>query len=64
MRQRSEELKAGPERAAHRALLFALGLEREDLDRPFVAVVNSWNEIVPGCAHLRPLAEAARKSVV
>lgn len=62
-RRRSLELTQGIERTAHRALLHALGLKRADFDRPFIAIVSSWNEIVPGCIHLRPLAEAAKQAV-
>ena len=61
--RRSTELVGGPQRTAHRALLFSLGLERKDLNKPFIAIANSWNEIVPGCAHLRGLAEVAKQGV-
>ncbi len=51
------------ERAGHRALLHALGVTREELRKPFVAVVNSFSEIVPGHVHLRRLAEAVKAGV-
>jgi dihydroxy-acid dehydratase len=60
---RSDEVKKGLERAAHRALLKSLKLSDEEITRPWVAIVNSWNEIVPGHKHLRRLAEAAKKGV-
>lgn len=60
---RSYELIRGPERTGHRALLFADGLTRPDLDKPFIAVVNSWNEIVPGCLHLPALSHAVHEGV-
>ena len=60
---RSEEIKEGLERAGHRALLHALGVIREELGKPFVAVVNSYSEIVPGHLHLRELAEAVKRGV-
>jgi dihydroxy-acid dehydratase len=60
---RSSELKEGIERAGHRALLHALGVKREELKRPFIAVVNSYSEIVPGHLHLRRLADAAKSGV-
>jgi dihydroxy-acid dehydratase len=60
---RSRELTTGPERTGHRALLFADGLSRADLDRPLIAVVNSWNEIVPGCLHLPALSRAVHEGV-
>jgi len=63
MRLRSSSIKDGVERTAHRALLRSLGLSNRDMKRPFIAVVNSWNEIVPGHIHLRKLAEAAKKGV-
>ncbi len=61
--RRSDIMKKGLERAAHRALLKSLGLSDEEIARPWVAVVNSWNEIVPGHIHLRRLAEAVKVGV-
>lgn len=61
--RRSHEVVDGPHRTAHRALLFALGLERDDFEKPFIAVANSWNEIVPGCVHLRGVADAVKQGV-
>jgi len=60
---RSQEVKVGLERAPHRALLRSLGLKDEDLNRPFVAVVNSYSEIVPGHRHLSILAERVKDGV-
>ncbi len=60
---RSEEVKRGVERAPHRALLKALGLTDEDIDKPFIAVVNSYSEIVPGHIHLRRLADLVKVGV-
>ena len=60
---RSREIVEGCERAAHRSLLYALGLTKTDLLKPFVAVVNSWTEIVPGHSHLKILAEAVKSGV-
>ncbi|RMF89278.1 MAG: dihydroxy-acid dehydratase [Methanobacteriota archaeon] len=48
---------------AARALLYGIGLDDEEIDRPIVAVVNSFNEIVPGHIHLNELAEAAKNGV-
>ena len=56
LKPRSAEITDGADRVAHRALLFADGLTRADLSKPLVAIVNSWNEIVPGCIHLPRLA--------
>jgi dihydroxy-acid dehydratase len=60
---RSTEVKTGLARAAHRALLKSLQLTDEQIRRPWVAVVNSWNEIVPGHIHLQHIAEAVKRGV-
>lgn len=60
---RSDSIKKGLERAPHRALLHACGLKSEDFEKPFVAIINSYNEIVPGHIHLRRLAEEIKKGV-
>ncbi len=60
---KSDAIKKGAERAPHRSLLYALGCRREDLDKPFIGIVNSFSEIVPGHAHLRELAEAVKMGV-
>ena len=63
MSLRSETIKEFPLRAPQRSLLKALGLDNRDLEKPFIAVVNSYSEIVPGHAHLRTLAEAVKQGV-
>ena len=60
---RSDTVKRGIERAPHRALLRALGCGDEDIERPFIGVVSSYNEIVPGHTHLRAVAEAVKAGV-
>jgi len=60
---RSDIIKKGIERAPHRALLRAVGLGDDDFDKPFIAVVNSYSEIVPGHKHLREIAEAVKQGV-
>ncbi len=60
---RSDEVKQGVERAAHRALLKALGLTDEDIAKPFIGIANSYTDIVPGHIHLRQLGEAAREGI-
>ena len=60
---RSDTVKQGVERAGHRALLRAVGCSDEDLKRPFVGVVNSFSEIVPGHIHLRGIADAVKSGV-
>ena len=56
-------MTSGPEKAPHRSLLYALGLTREEMDRPLIGVVNAFNEIVPGHIHLRMLSEAVKAGV-
>ncbi len=60
---RSDAIKKSPERAPHRSLLYALGLTEADLHRPFIAVVNAFNEIVPGHTHLRTLTDAVKAGI-
>lgn len=61
---RSDEIKLGVERAAHRSLLKALGLTDQDIAKPFIGIANSFTDIVPGHMHLRQLAEAAREGII
>jgi dihydroxy-acid dehydratase len=63
-RLRSKQLTDGIERAAHRALLYCAGFKTDDFDKPMVAIVNSWNEIVPGHIHLRQLSEYVKQGVI
>ncbi len=60
---RSDAIKRGPERAPHRSLLWALGQTEEEMERPFVGVISSYSEIVPGHMHLRSLTEAVKNGV-
>jgi len=60
---RSDAVKKGVERAPHRALLYALGCTRSELDKPFIGIINSYSEIVPGHIHLREIAEAVKAGV-
>lgn len=61
---RSHEMTEGIDRAGSRALFFSLGLKREDLSKPLVAVVNCWNEIVPGCVPQKAVAEAVKQGII
>jgi dihydroxy-acid dehydratase len=54
---KSDDITAGMDKSANRALLYPLGLTRGDFGKPFIAVVSSFNEILPGCMPLRALAE-------
>ena len=60
----SNQIVSGTTRGGHRALLHSLGIRTEDLQKPFVAIVNSWNEIVPGCAPLKEIAEFVKRGVL
>jgi len=61
---RSCDMTEGIERTAHRALFFSLGLKRDDFSKPMIAVANCWNEIVPGCVHLRQVADEVKKGII
>jgi len=60
---RSDAVKKGLERAPHRALLKACGITGKDLEKPFIAVANSWTEIVPGHLHLQRVASAVKQGI-
>ncbi|MFC1914451.1 dihydroxy-acid dehydratase, partial [Chloroflexota bacterium] len=60
---KSDAAKKGIERAPHRSLLHAVGCTRTDIDKPFIGVINSFSEIVPGHIHLRSIAEAVKAGV-
>ena len=60
---RSDHVKLGVERAPNRSLFYALGLTREELERPLIGVVSSYNEIVPGHMNLDKIAEAVKAGV-
>ena len=59
----SDRIKRGKNRAPHRSLLYALGLSDAELERPFIAVVNSFNEIVPGHIHLNEIAAKVKDGI-
>ncbi|MHB8126682.1 MAG: dihydroxy-acid dehydratase [Desulfitobacteriaceae bacterium] len=60
---RSDIVKKGSTRAAHRALFYAMGYSPEDLQKPMIGIVNSFNEIIPGHIHLRDISEAVKLGV-
>ena len=62
-KMKSDATKKGPERAPHRSLLHAVGVSRQDMDKPFIGIINSFSEIVPGHIHLREIAEAVKQGV-
>ncbi len=57
------DIKHGPQNAAHRSLYHALGITKEELERPMVGIVSSYNEIVPGHMNLDKITEAVRVGV-
>jgi dihydroxy-acid dehydratase len=60
---KSDVVKKGIERAPHRSLLYALGCTREEIDKPFIGIVNSFTDVVPGHIHLRGIADAVKEGV-
>lgn len=60
---RSDLVKKGATRSAHRALFNAMGYGSDDLKKPLVGIVNAFNEIIPGHIHLRTIADAAKLGV-
>ncbi|MEG0798157.1 MAG: dihydroxy-acid dehydratase [Acidaminococcaceae bacterium] len=61
---RSEEVKSGSTRAAHRSLFYAMGYTEEELQRPLIGVVNAQNEIIPGHMHLDQIAKAVKYGIL
>lgn len=60
---RSGALSNGPKKAANRTIMNALGLTAEEYEKPFIGIVNSWNEMHPGHKHLRELALEVKYAV-
>jgi len=60
---RSDQVKKSLEKAPHRSLLKALGLTDEEIARPFVGIVNSANELIPGHMHLNQIVSAVKAGV-
>jgi dihydroxy-acid dehydratase len=61
---RSDATKVGFQRAPHRALLKALGLSDKEINKPFIGVVNSFTDVVPGHIHLNQVAQAVKMGIV
>lgn len=59
----SEQVTKGVARAPHRSLFYAMGYTPDDLKKPIIGIVNSFNKIIPGHIHLRDLAQAAKLGV-
>jgi len=60
----SDKLKKGPAKAPQRALLKSMGYTDEQIKKPLVGIVNSFNEIVPGHIHLQSIARAVKDGVL
>jgi dihydroxy-acid dehydratase len=60
---RSDQIKKGVERAPHRALLRATGVRDEDMTKPFIAVVNSYVDIIPGHTHLQSFGKRVKDAI-
>ena len=60
---RSDAVKTGTQQAPHRSLFNALGMTKEEMDRPLVGIVSSYNEIVPGHMNLDKIAQAVKLGV-
>ena len=60
---RSDLIKKGPGRASHRSLLRALGIDELEMKRPFIAVVNSKSDYIPGHMHLDKIAEQVKAGI-
>jgi len=59
----SSLIKEGVTKAPHRTLLRALGITDSEMKRPFIGIVNSYNDFIPGHQHLREISEAAKAGV-
>ncbi len=60
---KSDNAKKGIDRAPNRSLMYAVGLTKEEISRPLIGVVSSYNEIVPGHAHLDKIADAVKAGI-
>ncbi|MCH2506755.1 MAG: dihydroxy-acid dehydratase, partial [Dehalococcoidia bacterium] len=59
----SKEITEGPDRAPARAMLRAMGLTSDDMDKPFIAIANLASDVTPCNVHLDRLADAAKEGV-
>jgi dihydroxy-acid dehydratase len=63
LKHRSWAVTEGPERAPHRSMFRAMGLNDEDLSRPMIGVASSWNEVTPCNIHLNRLASSVKEGI-
>ena len=59
----SRHVSVGPERAPHRSFYYAMGMQEEDINKPFVGVVSTWNEAAPCNIALMRQAQSVKKGV-
>ncbi|MFH1622025.1 MAG: dihydroxy-acid dehydratase [Candidatus Omnitrophota bacterium] len=59
----SDTIKKGMERFPHRALLFATGVTRSDLDKPFIGIASSFTDLIPGHIHMRELEKFIKDGI-
>ncbi|MGO0062372.1 dihydroxy-acid dehydratase [Brevibacillus fluminis] len=62
-KRRSDMIKKGFDRAPHRSLLRAAGVKDEDFDKPFIAICNSYIDIIPGHVHLQEFGKLVKEAV-
>ncbi|MDD9271262.1 dihydroxy-acid dehydratase [Paenibacillus sp. GCM10023248] len=62
-KQRSDMIKKGFDRAPHRSLLRAAGVKEEDFGKPFIAVCNSYIDIIPGHVHLQEFGKLVKEAI-
>jgi len=62
-KMRSDMIKKGYDRAPHRSLLRAAGVKEEDFDKPFIAVCNSYIDIIPGHVHLQEFGKIVKEAI-
>ena len=60
---KSDNVKKGMQQAPHRSLFNALGLTEEEMDKPLIGIVSSYNEIVPGHMNLDKIVESVKMGV-
>ena len=63
LKHKSKVLVQGEERITHRGFLRCLGLTDEDLNKPFIGIVNTWSEFHPGHVHLKDIAVEVKSGI-
>ena len=59
----STAVTKGTARAPHRSLLYAMGWDRRNLEKPLIGVANAFSELIPGHLHLRQVAEKVKEGI-